>query len=224
MKYDLIVADPPWTFGDPLRMSATKRGAEDQYRVLTTEDIKKLEVEEIAATDSVLALWVPSSLIQDGLDTMKAWGFIQKQTFVWVKTKKSPLGELLKSVKRLIRTNVGIDDIPGTIDSFDINGILSFYMGRLFRQTHEIALIGVRGKVYGNLQNKSQRSVLLDTNLKHSAKPEGLQDRLDMMFPQAKKLEMFARRERLGWACVGLECPTTPGEDIRDSIELLKQI
>ncbi len=94
-------------------------------------------------------------------------------------------------------------------------------MGRIFRNCHELALVGTRGKIYSKLQNKSQRSVLLAPNLKHSSKPEGLQDRLDLMFPQANKLELFARRLRLGWICIGDEAKNTLNEDIRDSIDKL---
>ncbi len=232
MKYDVVVADPPWPFSDKLRMSKVKRGAEDQYKILSVSDIKKLKVEEVSSPDAVLALWVPSSMLQEGLDVMEAWGFEQKQTFIWVKHKKLPLGELSKEIKAWGKRLLANEKWPWSVqeeikwigefvNDFDVNQILAFYMGRLFRQTHEVALIGVRGKVYDQLQNKSQRSVLLDINFKHSAKPEGLQNRLDLMFPNANKLEMFARRDRDGWTCVGLECPATPGEDIRVSLENL---
>lgn len=215
MKFEVVVADPPYSFSDRLTMSSVKRGSSANYDTLSNNDIKNLNVEKIVADDAVLALWVPSSLIQSGLDIMKAWGFEQKQTFVWVKHKKEPLKELLK----IIRYSSG-QLIKSNMINFDLNKILNFGMGRLFRQTHEIALVGTRGKVYDKLQNRSQRSVLLDKNIGHSAKPEGLQDRLDLMF-KGPKLEMFARRVRPGWICVGNECPSTMGEDIRDSLENL---
>lgn len=238
-KFDVIVADPPWSFSDKLTMSQVKRGAESQYDVLTTQGLKNLDVESIASEGSMLALWVPSSLLQDGLDVMEAWGFEQKQTFVWVKTKKELLSSLVGDLSSYLRglkkfkTNNG--DVPykavvEIIQEWDVHNVLNFGMGRLFRNTHEIALIGKRGKVYDNLKNKSQRSVLFDMNLKHSAKPEGLQDRLDLMFPLGNKLELFARRERAGWTCVGNECQSSIGgvmamnEDIRDSIKRLKKV
>ena len=34
-------------------------------------------------------------------------------------------------------------------------------------------------------------------------------------------LELFARRDRPGWTTVGLECPSTEGEDIFASIDRL---
>src|SRR3972149_1049467 len=89
MKFQVIVSDPPWSFKDKLTMSEVKRGAKSQYSTLTIKDIKALNVKEVADPNgAILALWVPSSLLQEGLDTMKSWGFKHKQTYIWVKTKK----------------------------------------------------------------------------------------------------------------------------------------
>lgn len=221
--YQVIVADPPWPFSDKLTMSKTKRGAESQYGVLSVQDIKELKVTELAASNSVLALWCPSSLLREGLDTMESWGFNFKQTHIWVKVKQKPLLELHNSVRQFILNNSCsfIEPIYGLINGFNLNSVLSFGMGRLFRQTHEVVLIGVRGSIYKELQNKSQRSVHLSPALKHSAKPELLQDYLEKMFPNGKKLELFARRDRANWVCVGDECVSTFGEDIRVSLDRL---
>lgn len=211
-------------------MSNVKRGAQSQYDVLLDQDIIDLDVKSIAADDSMLVLWVPSSKLQVGMDTMESWGFDQKQTFIWVKTKKQEnifkavKSQLLKDIRAIILDKKAKILSPGLLDAFNLNQVLSFFMGRLFRQTHEIALVGVRGKIYTHLENKSQRSVMFGENIKHSAKPEELQDRLDLMFPTASKIELFARRDRVGWETVGNECPSSLGEDIRDSIERLKTI
>ncbi len=236
MKFNIIVADPPYSFSDKLTMTDVPRGAQANYDVLNMKAIKELEVESIAADDALLALWVPSSMLQDGLDIMKLWGFEQKQTFVWAKTVKEPLSKWIKkelaSLKDLNKQGVKKSSPADWLKLISRLGIsasilndyvLAFGMGRTFRQTHEICLIGTRGKIYTKLKDKSQRSVLFDVNLKHSAKPEGLQDRLELMFPDTKKLEMFARRKRYSWSCVGNECPDSIGEDIRDSIKRLKK-
>lgn len=39
----------------------------------------------------------------------------------------------------------------------------------------------------------------------HSQKPEEVQDRIEEMYPDLPKLEMFARRKRRGWKCWGDE-------------------
>jgi N6-adenosine-specific RNA methylase IME4 len=227
-KFKVIAADPPWSFSDKLQMSDVARGAAANYQLMSNTDIKNLPVKDlISPTGSILALWVPSSLLQEGLDTMKAWGFNHKQTYVWVKTKKVPF---IVSVKKLLETIESATKSYGhskkhwknyftsTMQSLD--NILAFGMGRLFRQTHEICLIGTsNNEIYKSLKNKSQRSVSFGENLKHSAKPEHLQDSLDKMFPSGNRLEMFARRIRPNWICLGNE--VCNGEDIRDSLAKL---
>lgn len=231
-KFRIIVADPPWIFQDSLKMSNVKRGAEANYDVMTMKDIRELPIKRfISPQGSLLALWVPGSLLQDGMDTMKAWGFQQKQIYVWVKTKKneSISHDMRKSITKLAsKVRKGVkkksDGKPITMRYFDFEvgpDLLGFGMGRLFRQTHEICLIGTsNNQIYSKLKNKSQRSVSLASNLKHSAKPEHLQDSLDIMFPKGKKLELFARRHRPGWMCLGNEICN--GEDIRVSLSKLK--
>lgn len=211
MPYQIIVADPPWKFSDRLKNmgNKVKRGAEHVYKghVLSIADIKALPIRQYADPNgSVLALWVPSTMLQDGLDTMKAWGFVQKQTFVWVKLKRAFLNEV------------------------DANHALRMGMGHLQRQCHEIGLIGTMGSPYGLLMNRAQRSTffdeafeeeelkgvtMFDLNHRHSQKPEVLQDRFDMMFPTSQKLELFARRTRPSWTCLGNEID---GKDIRQAL------
>jgi N6-adenosine-specific RNA methylase IME4 len=227
-KFSVIVADPPWSFQDSLKMSDVKRGADANYDTMTMQQIREMPVSEACHPDgAVLCLWVPGSLLQDGLDTMKAWGFNHKQTYVWVKTKKTPLADLASVYSKAIRKALK----EGNWDAFQapeikkifadihpkwpISNVLSFFMGRLFRQTHEICLIGTRGKILKQLANKSQRSVSFGENLRHSAKPDDLQDSLEIMFPKARKLELFARRLRSGWTCLGNEID---GKDIYDAL------
>jgi N6-adenosine-specific RNA methylase IME4 len=228
-KFQVIVADPPWSFSDRLEMSSVPRGAAANYPLLDIEEIKKLKVSEVADPNGcVLALWVPSSMLQDGLDVMSSWGFDHKQTYIWVKTKKNPL-DLLDNFFKSFKTAPTKDNykhwksvISRTIKEFPIHNILSFYMGHLFRQTHEICLIGINStKIYKSLQNKSQRSVSFGENLKHSAKPEHLQDSLEIMFPGVRMLEIFARRKRDGWTTIGNE--VCGGEDVRDSLQKLME-
>jgi len=214
-KYICIVADPPYAFKDNLTMSNTKRGAASNYQgVLNIEELKKLPIDKLSADNSILALWVPSTLLVEGLDIMNAWGFKYKQNYIWVKTKINPL------INLKINKKDNISFIKDKIKSFLINDILAIKMGHLFRQTHEICLIGTKGKLQTLLKNKAQRSVSLFPATKNSTKPEYLQDSLDIMF-SGKKLELFARRNRKGWDCFGNECPTSLGEDIRDSLEKL---
>lgn len=198
-KFSIIVADPPWAFSDRLTMSDVKRSAQSNYTTMTIGELERLPIPELSDPNGcLLALWCPSSLLQSGLSLLQYWGFELKTTYVWVKSKKK-----LSS--------------PFTLDNS-----LSFGMGRTFRAAHELALIGINNtQLYQSLQNKSQRSVSFAPNLGHSVKPECLQDSLDCMFPHANKLELFARRVRPNWTCLGNECPASLGEDISTSINHL---
>ncbi len=220
-NYQIIVCDFPWAFSDKLQMSDIKRGSNANYSTLTIEQIKSLPIDKLADPEgAILAIWCPSSLIKEGLDIMDKYNFHFKQTYIWVKIKKKKnlFIDFNKWIKKqtLFDYKIIIENIIKT----DINNILSFGLGRLFRQTHEVCLIGINNnKIYKQLNNKSQRSVSFDENLKHSTKPEHLQNSLEIMFPGAKKIELFARRIKPGWTCLGNE--VCNGEDIFYSIAKL---
>jgi len=195
MIYQCIVVDPPWDFNDGLKKMkrAVKRSASSQYKTMTPAQVMAFPVKQLADPQGcILALWVPSVLLESGLQVVRAWDFNFKQTFVWVKLKK----DYAKESDWNKSTRVG--------------------MGRLFRQSHEIALICTSGKsVYPLLQDHSQRSVAFDLNIKHSCKPDTLQQRLECMFPTANKLELFARRSLPGWTSLG---DAIDGKDMQTSI------
>lgn len=182
VPFKVVVADPPWLFSDKLKMSDVKRGADAHYRTLNLDDICALPVASWCDKDALLALWVPSSMLEDGMRVMREWGFVQKQVYTWVKQT--------------------------------INGNIAFGMGRQFRGATEHALIGTRGSP--KTSSKSERNVELSVTMPHSKKPEVLQERLERMYPVGPYLEMFARRARPGWICVGNEAPGYRGIDIRD--------
>lgn len=222
--FDIVVSDPCWSFSDELNMSSAKRGAKANYNTLSTKDIIDLDVKSIMRDNSILALWVPSALLKEGIEVMEAWGFKLKQTHIWVKVKKQPLKSLLKGLFKIKSYKDLYNQIKTSVSLFDLNNILDFKMGHIFRGTHEILLIGTRGKVSKMIKNKSQRSVHFAPVTKHSEKPEALQDMLEIMYPNTKKLEMFARRKRENWICIGNEAPDTYGEDIRVSLANLKNM
>ena len=196
--FTVLVADPPWGFGDKLRQTAVKRGAEANYPTLTIERIAALPVQTVMADSAVCCLWTPAAFLAEGLGVLKSWGFTHKQVWVWIKTTKK---------RRVLE-----DGTPH----------LAFGMGRLARNASEYILVGVRGDkpgdLYGQVQDHSIRNVFFAPATPHSVKPECVQDALYRMFPSAPKLEMFARRQRPGWTCIGNEAPDTEGRDIRDSL------
>lgn len=84
-KYSVIYADPPWSY----KNKGTRAAADRHYGTMSLEDIKNLQVEEIAEHDCVLFLWATFPMIREALETIRAWGFEYKTAaFVWVKKNR----------------------------------------------------------------------------------------------------------------------------------------
>ena len=77
-KYNIIYADPPWTYKVWSGKGKEKKSAENHYECLNDDDIYKLDVDTLADDNCVLFLWVTYPLLQEGIRTIKEWGFTYK--------------------------------------------------------------------------------------------------------------------------------------------------
>lgn len=210
--FDLVVADPNWAFTDKIG----KRGTESLYGGMAVSEICALGplIKAVTAPDCVLALWIVGSQVEEGIEVVKAWGFTQKQVWNWRK--------------------------------ITVRGKQHFGMGRYRRAAKESVLFGVRGSMRPAVRNlrddfdaamptwaadavegapwPSGRYAHLQPEARgvyvHSAKPERLQDELEIMYPDSRGLELYARRARPGWTCLGNQCPGD-GRDLVDSLHAL---
>ena len=88
-KYNIIYADPAWTFKTYSEKGKEKKSAENHYHCMNIQDIYDLPVKDIAEDDCVLMLWVTYPLLKEGLRTIEEWGFTYKTCgFSWVKKNK----------------------------------------------------------------------------------------------------------------------------------------
>jgi N6-adenosine-specific RNA methylase IME4 len=55
------------------------------WETMSTGDILSLPVESLAARNSHLHIWVPSSFLPEGLEAIECFGFTYKSSFVWTK-------------------------------------------------------------------------------------------------------------------------------------------
>jgi N6-adenosine-specific RNA methylase IME4 len=79
--------------------------------------------------------------------------------------------------------------------------------GYWFRNRHELLLVGTRGKIPAPAPGENCDSVQAFDRGPHSAKPHAFAEIIEEMFPNAARLEMFARAPRLGWDTWGNEAP-----------------
>jgi len=116
-KYNIIYADPPWGYRDKRNTHPRiSGGAESHYPTMAIEDIKTLPIDNLAADNCMLFLWVTFPTLPEGLDVINAWGFTYKTLgFSWIKTNKK-------------------------------NGKPFFGIGYYTKSNCEVCLIGVKGK------------------------------------------------------------------------------
>lgn len=98
--YRLVLADPPWKFGDLL--PGKTRGAARNYDVMGTEEICAYPLPPVAS-DSILLLWRVSAMQEEALRVARAWGFVPRTEIVWVKTAEG--GGLAFGMGRYVRAS-----------------------------------------------------------------------------------------------------------------------
>ena len=78
-------------------------------------------------------------------------------------------------------------------------------MGFWFRAQHELLLVGVRGQASPPAETLRKSSVFRERRQKHSRKPDCVRAYIDACFPNARKIELFARERFEGWDAWGNE-------------------
>ena len=100
-KYQIIYADPPWSYNDKMK---GHQGAETHYQTQDLEWIKSLPIKKISDDNCVLFLWAVSPLLPEAFEVIKSWGFEYiTLAFCWI--KETPLFN--KQVKNLGRWTMG---------------------------------------------------------------------------------------------------------------------
>lgn len=83
-KYQIIYADPPWSYND--KMSGHSFSLDHEYTTQHKNWIQALPIQNICDQNCVLFLWVVSPMLDEGIDTLKLWGFKYKTlAFCWSK-------------------------------------------------------------------------------------------------------------------------------------------
>lgn len=173
LPFNVVVADPPWRCGDSLG----PRGAEANYRTMPTVDICSMQLPPIA-DNAWLFMWRLSSMQQDALDVVNAWGFTVKSELVWYKTTANKrawfgMGHYTRAAHEtcLVCTR-------GSVHPYNRN----------VRDTFRARVPREEGKYL------------------HSGKPNyffGLVSSL--VGPDTNRVELFGRRLRPGWTVLGNE-------------------
>ena len=179
-KYNIIYADPPWSFGNRMYSSNKNdhhRAITRAYSVMTTKDIMSIPVKDITDDDAICFMWTTDAHIPDALKVMEEWGFTYKTiAFIWNKKEKS--------------------------------GKQVCFMGQWTMKGSEIVLLGTKGKMTQYLKSRKVRQ-LTEAERKrkiHSRKPQEIRDKICEMFgSDLPRIELFAREKTEGWDVWGNE-------------------
>jgi N6-adenosine-specific RNA methylase IME4 len=87
-----------------------------------------------------------------------------------------------------------------------------FGVGHYTASNAEIVLVGKRGKGLQRI-NKDVSQIVMSKRTKHSAKPLKVIKKIDHLYGNVKKIELFARCKSDGWDATGVDLD---GVDIRD--------
>jgi len=91
-KYQIIYADPPWSYRNKNTGGSMKSGALAKYKTMSLLEICNLPIDEISNKNSALFLWVTCPLMQEGLQVMNAWGYHYKTKIYWRKIMSLGMG------------------------------------------------------------------------------------------------------------------------------------
>jgi len=102
-KYEIIYADPPWSYKD--KMAGHSFSLDHEYKTQSKQWIASLPVRDIAADTCCLFLWVTNPLLDEGIKVVADWGFKYKTVaFCW--NKKTKHGKDVSNLGRWTMGNV----------------------------------------------------------------------------------------------------------------------
>lgn len=188
MKYPVITLDPPW----PYDRTSGQGVANKQYSLMTWDDLYALGplIKAVADEDCAIFMWTTAPLLTETVDMVRAWRlrYVTK-AFSWVKTYRDG----------------GIFFGIGSYTASNTEDVWLLSNGTPQRRAKDVSQV-----------LPTYEGIIAPMG-RHSKKPEEMQDRVERLF-EGPYLEIFSRRRRPGWTCLGNELD---GLDIRESLTRL---
>lgn len=91
-KYNVIYADPPWTYDNKKTGGNMNSSAADQYTLMTNEDIANMPVAGLCEKDCILFVWATVPLMPEAFHVIEKWGFRYKTMLTWRKVMSMGMG------------------------------------------------------------------------------------------------------------------------------------
>ena len=190
MNYSLIYADPPWSYSNTISNGA----ASDHYDTMTLVDLKRLPVWALASENAVLAMWYTGTHNQEAIELAEAWGFNVRtmKGFTWVKL--NTLAE--QHINKALDTGL-VEDFYDFLNL--LNEQTRMNGGNHTRANTEDMLIATRGRGLERC-DAGVKQVIYSPLGKHSEKPAEARLRLEQLYGNVSRIELFSRSNVPGWA------------------------
>ena len=194
MKYNIIYADPPWSY----RRTVGQGVVSKKYETMEDKDIYELPISELANTNCALICWITFPKIIEGVTAIQRWGFEIKTLFAsWIKINKNfDLSQ---------QSFLPYDSIP----SF-------FGIGSYTRSNCEVCLLAIKGNMHQFVKRNNISSIVFAPITNHSEKPKEVRNMITDLFGDLPRIELFATQKHEGWDSIGYEID---GKDINESLK-----
>jgi N6-adenosine-specific RNA methylase IME4 len=211
MKYNIILMDPPWLYNSRANHKTRFRGgAVGHYPLMPMKDIAALPISGIAEKHCAVLMWCTFPYLDKQIQLFKHWGFrFRTQFLTWVKL--NPKGWDQPKNDPSYR--------PGKEYVLYRDGLFHsvfFGTGYYAKANPEVCLLGMRGQV--PTISDAVSSVILAPRREHSRKPDETYSKIEGVFGDLPRIELFARTSAPGWSVLGNHID---GQDIRESLAQL---
>jgi N6-adenosine-specific RNA methylase IME4 len=105
-KYNVIYADPPWSYTQKSAGRGNKSGAADMYKTSPLQILKEMPIEKMADDNAVLFMWGTVPLLPEAIELLAAWGFRYKTKITWEKTGLLGMGNWLRVQEEYILVGI----------------------------------------------------------------------------------------------------------------------
>ena len=175
-RYDVLLCDPPWWYSNRSANRITKFGGGARSHYPVMRDRELLAMAE----------------------QVKAWSADNCALFLWATCPRLDFAsELIKAWGFRYAT------VAFTWIKLNRAGRPWRGCGSYTAANTELVLLGVKGSMPPEKRLVPQ--VVMSNRMEHSRKPGAVIERIELMYPTARKLEMFARYPQPGWDAWGLE-------------------
>lgn len=184
--YDFVEADPPWHF-DLHSAKGDEKSPQAQYATMPLDEIAALPVGDLLAPGGICIMWCTWPLVSIGghVEVICGWGLKPVTGGVWAK----------RTANDKMRWGTG-------------------YVARSLCEPFIIATLPKNrwnGRSFPNFVETLEAASVDGLAREHSRKPDEFYTRCEAAWPEARRVSIFSRQSRPGWATWGNEATKFDG-------------